>query len=305
MLVVCWLLEAFAGRALQPHPQDRLVAIGWKTQAVNESEPGVITENERREVQGKLPSPREKDLDQVELHAQQRGPSNSDYDSAGRLREWRQGSRAGSDQLWQCSQEEPLAFIASEYIPSPACARARRTGSLTVEEQRDNACIEDLLFDVAKLQRTNCSSQTVSAQLMPGGFGSVVHLMALQLQRAKKMGRSVVFAGASAYSWCEDQDMSCLWCDDNGCPLASPARCRGNGVRENRGHEAFENVMRAERSHASHEAWAPDDKFGMCFTGANALFRYVSALVGYFFSPSKALVMPCTRCNSKCAVFKI
>jgi hypothetical protein len=41
--VVCWLLEAFAGRALQPHPQDRLVVIGWKTQAVNESEPGVIT----------------------------------------------------------------------------------------------------------------------------------------------------------------------------------------------------------------------------------------------------------------------
>jgi hypothetical protein len=196
-------------------------------------------------VQGKLPSPREKDLDQVELHAQQRGPSNSDYDSAGRLREWRQGSRAGADELWQCSQEEPLAYIASEYIPSPACARARRTGSLTVEEQRDNACIEDLLFDVAKLQRTNCSSQTVSAQLMPGGFGSVVHLMALQLQRAKKMGRSVVFAGASAYSWCEDQEMSCLWCDDNGCPLASPASCRGNGVRENRGQRRAKMLCEA------------------------------------------------------------
>ena len=39
-------------------------------------------------MQDKLPRPREEDLDHVVLHAQQRGPSHSDYDSTGRLREW-------------------------------------------------------------------------------------------------------------------------------------------------------------------------------------------------------------------------
>ena len=48
LLLVCWLLKAFAGREPQPHPakphpEDRLVGIGCKTQAVNESEPGVAT----------------------------------------------------------------------------------------------------------------------------------------------------------------------------------------------------------------------------------------------------------------------
>jgi hypothetical protein len=205
---------------------------------------------------------------------------------ASKLREWRERHAAGypaDESEPQCQQGEPLVYEAAEFVPSPACARARRTTRRTAEENGDR-CIAELLADVARLQKNNCT-RAMSAELMPGGFGSVIHLMALQLQRAKKLARPLVFTGLSGYSACENQSLACLWCDGSDCPLKSLATCGGQ-----EGGEAFEDVMRAEHTHASHEAWAPDDKFGLCFAGSNALFRYVSALVGWLFSPNALLV---------------
>ena len=55
------------------------------------------------------------------------------------------------------------------------------------------------------------------------------------------------------------------------------------------GGESFDEVMGALGTHASQFAWSPDDNFGQCFSGANALFRYTSTLVGVLLSPNEAL----------------
>ena len=118
-------------------------------------------------------------------------------------------------------------------------------------------------------------------------------------QKAKKLGRAVVWQGPIFYSACEDHDVSCLWCDEPSCPFTDFATCPsavsnatsweaggGGGV------DSFDAVMAAEGTHASRGAWMPDDKFSMCFVGRNALLRYVSSLVDFLFSPNAPMVTP-------------
>ena len=177
-----------------------------------------------------------------------------------------------------CQAEEPLVFQASEYIPSSACVRRWKKRRWNCDDEK---CVQELLMAVKRLQHAECAS-VMTAQPMEGGFGSVVHVMALQLQRAKKMRRSLQFTGSYLYSPCEDKNLQCLWCQASACPFAAISSCSSQG-------EDFDEVMHAEGSHASQFAWAPDNDFGLCFAGPNALFRYASTLVGVLSTPNAAL----------------
>ena len=184
-----------------------------------------------------------------------------------------------------CEAEQTMVFEATEYVPSPACARAvRPLHRAPVPE--DEQCIAELMADIDRLQKTACASAMtveMSHGFGGGGFGSAMHTMAIQLQSAKKLGRALVYRGNYSYSACADEAVSCVWCDSPQCPLAEISGCHGSDL------DGYNEVMRREGIHPSEGAWAPDEDFGLCFTGKNSLFRYVAALIGFLFRPQEAL----------------
>ena len=135
---------------------------------------------------------------------------------------------------------------------------------------------------------------------------------------------SMVYAHEFISISLQNQSVSCLWCNSSACPFAAISSCAssrggaggagdggGNSLSSSNedypgaggyeagygvnaswggwGGESFDEVMRALGTHAMQFAWAPDDDFGQCFSGTNALFRYTSTLVGVLLSPSEAL----------------
>jgi hypothetical protein len=104
--------------------------------------------------------------------------------------------------------------------------------------------------------------------------------MVLQLQRARRLGRTMAWRGEFLYAPCESLQFSCAFCPFESCPFKAVTSC-DTGEEAETSAIAFNNTFE--------DAWVPDDSFGECFRGPHALLRYVSALTGFLFRPSDAV----------------
>jgi hypothetical protein len=144
----------------------------------------------------------------------------------------------------------------------------------------DNECVRALQQDLYSAQHVHCRRQ-VSGTVPPWGFANSLHMMVLQLQRARRLGLTISWSGTFLYSACESRDFSCAFCDGPSCPFKAVASCASDRVPE-----SFDSAVKG----TFEDAWKPDAAFRQCFRGPHALLRYVSTLTGYLFRPSDAVL---------------
>lgn len=175
------------------------------------------------------------------------------------------------EKVLEAKCELPASLDAHAYLPPRHCKNQPR--------EIDNECVLALRRDLHSAQHKQCR-RLVTTTIAPWGFANSLHLMALQLQRARKLGLTMTWHGSFLYSHCESRNFTCSFCNSSSCPFEAITSC-GSGEEA----EAFDEALKD----TFEDAWEPEAAFVHCFRGPHALMRYVSTLTGYLFQPSAAV----------------
>ena len=169
--------------------------------------------------------------------------------------------------------EAPASGSAHAYLPPPHC-------NSPPEEDHNNECVRALQQDLHSAQHGPTCRRLVATTMVPWGFANSLHVMALQLQRARRLGLTMTWHGPFLYSHCDSREFACSFCNSPACPFKAVTSCGSDEEAD-----AFDEAVKG----TFEDAWAPEAAFGHCFRGPHALMRYVSTLTAYLFQPSDAI----------------